>query len=189
MRKVILSMMVSVDGFIEGPNQEQDWFTWDEEMESYMINFFRTVDTFIYGRKSYEVMVDYWPNAAANPAWPNRDQEFVDIMNNYPKIILSKTLDKVEWNATLIKDNIAEEITKIKKQPGKDLALFAGAETASTFIDHNLIDEYRLIINPVVIGSGQPLFKDLKDKLNLNLLKTETFPSGIVILYYQPNDR
>jgi|SRR5690625_617252 len=189
MRKVILSMMVSLDGFIEGFHQDQEWFTWDEEMESYMMNFFQTIDTFIYGRKAYEVMVGYWPTAASNPAWPNRDQKFVDTMNNYPKLILSGTLDKVEWNGTLIKDNIAEEISNIKKQSGKDLALFAGADAAATFIQHDLIDEYRLIINPVVVGGGTPLFKNVQDRLNLKLLKAQTFPSGIVILHYEPDKR
>src|SRR5690625_314428 len=186
MRKVILSMLVSLDGYIEGPNHEQDWFTWDEEMETYMQNFIQTVDTFIYGRKSYEMMVDYWPHAASDPAWPNRDQEFVDTMNNYPKLVLSRTLNKVEWNATLIKSHIAEEISNIKKQSGKDLALFAGAETAATLMKHNLIDEYRLIINPVILGKGKSLFNNLKEPLNLNLIKTQSFPSGIVILHYQP---
>jgi dihydrofolate reductase len=132
-------------------------------------------------------MVDYWPTAAENPAWPERDFEFVHMMNNFPKIIFSRTMDKVGWNARLVKENIAEEILKIKQQPGKDLALFAGSDIASTFIQLGLIDEYRLIVNPVVLGCGKPLFKDIKDKLNLKLLKTQPYPSGITILYYQPD--
>jgi dihydrofolate reductase len=177
MRKVILSIMVSIDGFVEGPNRELDWFVWDEEMEKYMTDFFSTVDTFLYGRVAYELMVNYWPSVTS---------EFGNKMNSMSKIVFSKTLEKVEWNAILVKENIAEEISKIKQEPGKDLVLFAGAGILSTFMQLGLIDEYRLIVNPVVLGKGNPLFKGLNDKLYLKLLGTKTFSCGNVILYYQP---
>jgi dihydrofolate reductase len=179
MREVILSMMVSVDGFIEASNPEEEWFVCDDEMAKYMMEFFSRVDTFLYGRVSYEAMLKYWPSATG---------EFADTMNRMPKIIFSRTLDKVGWNAKLIKDNIAEEIQKTKQQPGKDLALFAGADVASSFIKLGLIDEFRLIVNPVVLGSGKPLFKNIKSKLKLKLIKSKSFNCGNIILFYVPEN-
>ena len=111
-------------------------------------------------------------------------------MNRLPKIVFSRTLQKAEWNNTrLIKDNIAEEISKLKQQPGKDIALFGSANLLSTLIPMGLIDEHRIMVNPVVLGSGTPLFQGIKDKLNLKLLRTRTFRSGNVLLYYQPDNK
>jgi dihydrofolate reductase len=178
MRKVILSMMVSLDGFFEGPNKELDWHAWDDEMEKYADDLLSTVDAILLGRVAYQLFADYWPSAK---------DSITPKMNNLPKIVFSKTLEKVEWkNSRLVKKNIAEEVSKAKQQPGKDLVLFGGAGIASTFIKLGLIDEYRIIVNPLVLGCGKPLFKDIKDRLNLKLLKTKTFNCGNVILYYQP---
>lgn len=186
MRKVILSMMSTVDGYIEGPGKEMDWSVWDSEMETYMLNFMRDLDLFIYGRKAYEVMNQYWPHVKDDPSFPDRNTEFVDRMNETPKLVLSRTLNQAEWNAQVLKDNIPEEIRRLKDQPGKDMALFAGAEAASTFIRHKLIDEYRIIVNPAVIGGGNSLFKNIGERISLKLLDARTFPSGIVILRYEP---
>ncbi len=178
MRKVILHMVVSLDGLIEGPNKELDWHAWDDEIEKYADDLLSTVDAILLGRVAYQLFADYWPSAK---------DSITPKMNNLPKIVFSKTLEKVEWkNSRLVKYNIAEEIQKLKQQPGKDLVLFGGAGIASTFIKLGLIDEYRIIVNPVVLGRGNPLFNGLKDKFNLKLLKTKTYSSGNVILYYQP---
>jgi len=127
---------------------------------------------------SCQLMVDYWPNATG---------EFANKMNRMPKIVFSRTLEKVEWNNTrLIKDNIAEEISKMKQQPGKDLVLFAGADIAETLRQLGLIDEYRLLVNPVILGSGKPLFQNITDRIKLKLLKTQTFNCGNVLLCYKP---
>ncbi len=108
-------------------------------------------------------------------------------MNNLPKIVFSKTLQKVEWNnSRLVKENIVEEISTMKQQPGKDMVIFGSGSIVSTFMQLGLIDEYRIIVNPVVLGKGKPLFKGINDKLNLKLLKTKTFSSGNVLLYYEP---
>lgn len=170
-------MMTSLDGFIEGPNHNINWHVFDEKMSEYMMGFFDTVDTFLYGRKSYELMLTYWPEQSG---------PFADIMNETRKIVFSKKLDKVEWNSELVKENIPEKMREEKKKPGKDMVLFAGADIAATFIKHNLIDEYRLIINPVALGSGTPLFKDLKSSLRLECMNTMTFDCGNVILIYNP---
>lgn len=181
MRKVILSIFVSFDGSFEGPNKELDWHVWDDEMENYMGHFLNTVDTILLGGVAYQLLADYWPSSTENLA-PK--------LNNLPKIVFSKTLEKVEWNnSTQIKENIKEEVLKIKQQPGKDLVLFGGADIASTFLQLGLIDEYRIVVNPVVLSNGKPLFKDIKERVNLKLLKTKTFTCGNVILYYQPTKK
>lgn len=149
-------------------------------MEEYMINFFDTIDTLLFGRVTYELMLSYWPTVTTE------DPIITERMNNLPKIVFSRTLEKVEWNARLGKDNIVQEITHLKQQPGKDMVIFGGADLASTFMQMDLIDEFRLIVNPVVLGRGTPLFKRIRGKLNLKLTGTKTFSCGNAILIYQP---
>jgi dihydrofolate reductase len=178
MRKIIVSIFLSLDGSFEGPNRESDWHVWDDEMDRYMADFLDTVDAILLGRVAYQVFADYWPSSTETMA-PK--------LNALPKIVLSKTLEKVEWsNSRLISENIKEEILNIKQQPGKDLVLLGGADIASNLLQLGLIDEYRIILTPVVLSNGKPFFKNTKDKLSLNLLKTRTFSCGNVILYYQP---
>lgn len=180
MRKVILSMMVSVDGYTEGKNPEENWHNWDDEMSVYMMNFFKTVDTFIYGRKSYEDMIAYWPQLS---------DEFATVMNETPKLVFSRTLDSVEWNSRLINEDGVNEIQRLKQKNGKDMVLFAGADLAETFIKNNLIDEYRLIVNPIVLGGRKPLFKNTEVTLDLELKDSTTFNCGNVILIYKQSDK
>ena len=187
MRKVILSNSVTLDGFFEGPNKELDWHIVDEEAKEYAKDLLSNVDTLLFGRVTYQLMADYWPAAATNPSTPKSDLEIADKMNNLPKIVFSKTLQEVKWNnSRLVKENIAEEISKMKQQPGKDMVIFGSGTIVSTFMQHGLIDEYRIIVNRIVLGNGKPLFKGINDKQNLKLLKTRVFGSGVVILYYQP---
>lgn len=170
--------MVSLDGFIEGPGKNIDWHVWDEEMSSYMGNFFNRVDLLLLGRVTYELMLNFWPNVTTE------DPVITDRMNNLPKIVFSRKLDQVEWKSKLIKNNIQEEINNLKNMPGKDMVMFGGADIASTFIQMNLVDEYQIFVNPVVLGQGTPLFKDIKEKLPLKLLKTQSFRCGNVLLSY-----
>ena len=187
MRKVILSNSVTLDGFFAGPNGELDWFIVDEEFKQYANDLLSNVDALLFGRVTYQLMADYWPAAATNPSTSKSDLEIADKMNNLPKIVFSKTLQEVKWNnSRLVKENIAEEISKMKQQPGKDMVIFGSGSIVSTFMQLGLIDEYRIIVNPVVLGSGKPLFKGMNDKQNLKLLKTRVFSSGIVILFYEP---
>jgi dihydrofolate reductase len=176
MRKIILSMMVSVDGFMESKDPAENWGTFDEEMSDYMVDFMKGTDAFIYGRKSYEAMLQYWPQL---------NGPFADIMNNKPKLIFSKTLKNPEWNATLYNEVESDEILALKKQEGKDIALFAGADIAAAFIRLKLVDEYRLIINPIVLGGGKPLFKAISENLKLKLVTTRAFKCGNVLLCYK----
>jgi len=183
MRKVIVSMMVTLDGFFAGPNGEIDWHVVDEEFNEYADDLLSSVDTLLFGRVTYQLMADYWPSPSAT----TDDPIIADKMNQLHKIAFSRTLEKVEWNnSRLVKGNIAEEMAKLKQQPGKDMAIFGSGSIVSTFTQRGLIDEYRIIVNPVVLGNGKPLFKGIHDKLNLKLLKTKTFRSGNVMLCYQP---
>jgi dihydrofolate reductase len=187
MRKVILSNEVTLDGFFAGPNGELDWQIVDEESHQYAIDLLSHVDALLFGRVTYQLMADYWPAAATNPSTSKSDLEIADKMNNLPKIVFSKTLQQVEWNnSRLVKDNIAQEISKMKQQSGKDMVIFGSGSIVPTFMQYGLIDEYRIIVNPVVLGNGKPLFKGVNDKHNLKLLKTRLFDSGIVILFYEP---
>ncbi|WXG42347.1 MAG: dihydrofolate reductase family protein [Candidatus Freyarchaeum deiterrae] len=187
MRKIIASEMVSLDGYFEGPNREIDWHNVDEEFNQYAISILNTVDTILFGRVTYQLFESYWPAAATNPSTSKSDLEIAHQINNKTKIVFSKTLEKVEWkNAKLVKEVIPEEIAKMKQQPGKDMVIYGSGSIVSTFTQLGLIDEYLIIVNPVILGDGKPLFKDVKDRINLKLLKTKTFNSGNVLLVYKP---
>jgi dihydrofolate reductase len=145
---------MSLDGFFEGPNHELDWFVVDEEFFAYARDMLRGVDTILFGRKTYQHMADYWPSAPA--------EEIADQMNNLPKIVFSRTLESAEWqNSTLVKNDAVAEISKLKQLPGKDMVILGSASLASFLLQRGLIDEYRVILNPVFLGSGSPLFQDV----------------------------
>jgi dihydrofolate reductase len=183
MRKVIFFMLISLDGFFEGSDRDINWHTVDEEFNKFAIDQINNVDTLLFGRVTYEMMATYWPttDAIAN------DPVVAGEMNSLPKIVFSKTLSSATWqNTRLIKENFVEEISKLRQLPGKDLIIFGSSDLAVTFIEHDLIDEYRIMINPVVLGGGKSLFKGLQNKLDLKLLKTKVFNSGNVLLYYEP---
>jgi dihydrofolate reductase len=175
--------MVTLDGFFEGPNHDISWHHVDDEFNQFAIEQTSNIGTILFGRVTYELMASYWPTSAAIID----DPIIADLMNNLPKIVFSRTLQKAEWNNTrLVKDHIAEEITRLKGQSGKDLAIFGSANLLSSLIQMDLIDEHRILVNPIVLGSGTPLFQGIKEKLELKLLKTKIFASGNVLLYYQP---
>ena len=183
MRKVIYDMMVSLDGFIEGPNRALDWPIIDEELHQFVNDQQSEIDTYLYGRRLYEIMVDYWPTADMNPSAPRFEVEFARIWKRMPKIVFSRTLEQVEWNSRLVRDNVAEEVAKLKAQPGKNLSL-GGAGLAASFVPLGLIDEYEMFVHPVVLGGGTPYLPGLARSINLRLVETRTFGSGVVFLRY-----
>jgi dihydrofolate reductase len=176
--------MVSLDGFVEGPNRNLDWVIVDEELHSFINDQEREIDTYLFGRRMYEVMT-YWETAEADPSNPEYVLEFARIWKRILKIVFSKTLEQVQGNARLVRGNIVEEIAQLKAQPGKDMSI-GGAHIASTLIQLGMIDEYRLFAHPVVLGGGTPMFPVSDAKINLRLVETHTFHSGVVLLRYQP---
>jgi dihydrofolate reductase len=178
MRRVIVSNVVSLDGFFEGPNKEMDWTILDEDFFSYARDMLRSSGTLLFGRATYLHMAGCWPSAAKD--------EIADHMNNLPKVVFSGTLEKAEWNnSRLVKTEAAEEVLRLRQQSGKDLVILGSATLASFLLQQGLIDEYRVILNPVLIGAGNPLFKGIKQALRLKLQQTKLFASGVVVLYYQ----
>lgn len=186
MRKLIVSNLVTLDGFFEGPKQEQDWFTVNEELFDYLKNLLDSVSTILFGRITYEQLAGYWPTPAAE----EQDPTIIHKMNSLSKIVFSKTLSSVGWNnSILIKENITEEIQKLKESSEpweKDMVIFGSGSIVSAFTEAKLIDEYRLILNPVLIGNGNSLFKTISTKQNLDLIRTKTLSNGVIILYYHP---
>jgi dihydrofolate reductase len=183
MRKVIYSMGVSLDGFIAGPGGEIDWSAPDEELHRFHNQQTRETGAHLLGRRLYEVMT-YWETAEENPSLPEYEVEFARIWNALPKIVFSKTLEKVEGNARLVREGVAEEVAKLKEQPGKDIAV-GGADLASTLIKLGLVDEYRLFVSPVILGAGTPYFPALEERIDLELVETRTFGSRVVYVRYQ----
>ncbi len=156
MRKIIVSNYITIDGFFAGPNGELDWFVWDDEMAKFSIDQLKTMDAILLGRVTYKLFADYWPTPAAYKENPI----IAPMMNDLPKIVFSRTLDSVEWNnSKLVKENIAEEISRQKKQPGKDMVIFGSGSIVSALTRLGLIDVYRLIVNPVILGSGNVLLE------------------------------
>lgn len=168
-RKVISLMHISLDGFTAGPNGELEWARVDEETYAYVADLLRTVDTALYGRITYHMMEGYWPTVPADPSSTQAERQHAHWVENVQKIVFSKTLERVTWNNTrLVKENIAEEISRLKHLPGKDMMIFGSPRLTHTFIRLGLIDEYRLTINPVVLGKGVPLFKEIKEQISWN---------------------
>jgi dihydrofolate reductase len=182
-RKLIYSMGVSLDGFIAAPDGGIDWSAPDEELHRFHNQQIGELGAHLCGRRLYEVMA-YWETADENPSTPDHELEFARIWKNLPKIVFSKTLEKVEGNATLVRDGVAEEVATLKEQPGKDLAV-GGAGLASTLTKLGLIDEYRLFVSPVVLGGGTPYFPALDERIDLELVETRTFGSRVVYVRYR----
>ena len=186
MRKLKLHVYMSIDGCIAGPNNEQDWMVWDvdEKLKEYENRLHEPVDTILLGRKMTNEFVSHWSNVLKKPDDP--DYAFAKKMIETPKIVFTKTLNKSEWpNTEIATGDLNEEITKLKDQDGGDIIVYGGASFDSSLIEENLIDEYYLFINPVAIGNGKTIFKDLKEIRKLSLIESIAFDSGIVLLHYE----
>jgi dihydrofolate reductase len=173
--------MISLDGFFEGQGKEIDWHNVDSEFNDFAIEQLDNASLLIFGRATYKLMAEYWPSSAAL----RNDPVIARKMNSMPKIVFSKTLMRVNWENTTIKDNIGE-VKKLKLDNDRDILIFGSANLASSFINCKLIDEFRIMINPILLGRGNPLFKSLDERLKLKILRTRSFHSGNVLLYYKP---
>lgn len=179
-------MMISLDGYMEGENHDLSWHNVDKEFNEFAIPQTESVGTLLFGRKTYELMRDYWPTVEARTT----DPVVAAQMNAKPKIVFSRSLDRVEeteyWkNVRLVKENMVEEIQKLKQQEGKDLAVFGSNNLCVTLLENKLLDELRIMVNPVVIGKGTPLFTGIKEKQTFHLEDTRRFKSGNVLLTYK----
>jgi dihydrofolate reductase len=183
MRKLIYSMGVSLDGFIAGPDGDIHWSAPDEELHRVHNQQARETGEQLYGRRMYETM-RYWETAGDNPSAPDVELEFARIWKDTPKIVFSNTLEDLEGDYSLVKDGAADEVARLKEQPGKDLAV-GGAGLASTLMKEGLIDEYRPFVFPVVLGGGTPYLPALDERIDLELVETRTFGSRVVYLRYQ----
>jgi dihydrofolate reductase len=182
MRNLFSFNLITLDGFFEGPNQSIDWHNVDEEFNEFAVQQLGTLGVIVFGRVTYQGMASFWPTPFALES----DPVIAEKMNSFSKIVISRTLDKAEWNNTrLIKDNVAEEIARLKQQPGKDLAVFGSANLTASLMRMGLIDELRIMINPLVLGRGTPLFRNITDPIKLKLINTRVFGNGNVLLYYQ----
>ena len=188
MRKIKLQMQITLDGFVCGPNGEMDWMVWDwdEVVKNQVIELSNSVDTFLMGRSTGEGMAVYWPTVASNPESLEEDKWMAERLNKLPKVVFSKTVTHIDWTNVRIACDIEEEVKELKREPGKDIMLYGGAGIVSSFIDQNLIDEYHLFVNPVVIGKGKSIFSSVRKDLKLRLIKATESSTGIVILQYVP---
>lgn len=184
-RKLFASMMVSLDGFIEGPDRELDWHLTGPAFDAYCDEMLDSVDLLVFGRVSYQGMVEYWPAAEVDPTATPEARAFARKMNQIPKVVLSTTLARATWNARVIKDHVAEEIGALKRLPGKSIAAFGGAAAIATLLEHGLVDELRLVVNPIVLGRGRPLFPSMARRIPLVLTRSTTLDTGALINYYR----
>jgi dihydrofolate reductase len=184
MRKIVLSMSVSLDGFVEGPEREIDWHVVDEELHRYINEQLRNMGGFLSGRVTHELMAGFWPTADADPASTPAMAEFAGIWRDMPKIVYSRTLERADWNTTVVRDVVVEDVLALKARPGGDLAL-SGADLVATFRRLDLIDAYRVYVHPVLIGRGKPLFGPSDGRTHLRHTETRTFGNGVVLLGYE----
>jgi dihydrofolate reductase len=176
-------LMVTLDGFYEGPNQEFDFWTTDEEFNRFAVGQLRDSGLLLFGRVTYEGMAGYWPTQGAR----EDDPVVAELMNTMPKAVVSTTLESAGWGDTrIIGADVAEELAKLKSQAGKDLAVLGSPTLTLNLIDMGLVDELRVMVSPVVLGEGKSLSRSAGHRLRLRLLQTRTFGSGNVLLTYQP---
>ncbi len=184
MRKLTIFNFMTLDGYFEGPQKgDISWHKHGMEENRYAADSLKSGSMLLFGRITYEMMASYWPT----PVAMQNDPVLAEGMNKAEKIVFSRTLKKAGWNNTrLVADNIVEEIRKMKQTPGKDMTVLGSGSIITQFAEAGLIDEYQLMLDPVVLGAGTPVFTNIRRKLELKLTATRTFKSGVVLLSYRP---
>lgn len=182
-------MHTSLDGFVAGTNGELNWVTVDDEIFDFVSAMTARADTALYGRVTYQMMEAYWPTAADQPNASKHDREHSVWYKNVAKVVLSKTMAGTGLKNTLvISSNLAENINKLKQEPGRDILIFGSPSASHSLLQARLVDEFRIFVNPVLLGQGIPLFKHVSDITRLKLLESKTFTSGVVALFYAKKD-
>lgn len=186
MRKLLLFMHVSLDGFVAGPGGEMDWIYVDETIFDFVGEWANKADAAVYGRVTYQMMEGYWPTAADQPGATKHDIEHAAWYNNVEKFVMSKTLkSNALKRTTIISDNLSKSINELKQKKGKDMIMFGSPGAAKSLLKENLFDAFWLFVNPILLGKGIPLFGPLNAVTKLKLLSSKTFPSGVICLYYE----
>ena len=186
MRKLLSFMVMTLDGYHEGPNHEFDWPNVDDEFNDFAISQLNDIDTLIFGRATYEGMASYWPT----PAALEDDRVIADRMNNIPKVVFSSSLESADWqNTRLVSGDVAGAITELKQQSGKNLAVFGSSTLTVSLIDEGLVEELRVMVHPILLGAGKSLFSALHRRVPVKLERTTVFSSGNVLLHYRPAAR
>jgi dihydrofolate reductase len=183
MRKLFLQINVSLDGFIEDAAGDIDWHFADAEFDAFIDATLQSIGAMVFGRVAFEKLAQYWPTASP----PEASEVQVRLMHELPKYVVSDRIGNTDWhNSHIVRGDAAAAITALKQQPGADIALFAGAGVATSFTQLGLIDEYRLIVNPVLLGAGTRLFGGGYERSDLRLTETRRFASGALVLFYEP---
>ena len=186
MRHLIFFMHTSLDGFVAGPNGEMDWINVDDEMFDFVGTMTDQSDTALYGRVTYEMMQSYWPTAGDGPNASKHDKEHSAWYNKVSKVVLSKTLSEAGLqNTKVIGDRLSENINEIKQQPGKNILIFGSPRASQSLLNEGLVDEFWLFVNPIILGKGRPLFKDITGTTKMKLAASKTFASGVIALHYE----
>jgi dihydrofolate reductase len=187
MRKVIFLMHISLDGLVAGPNGEMDWIKYNEDVAVDAYSLHSTTDTAIYGRVTYEMMAAYWPNMLTDPNSDPANRPHAVWLQTATKVVATRSPLNIEWEGTVvIGADIVTDMATLKEQPGKDMWLLGSPMLAQTFMRFDLIDEYRLNVNPVILGRGKPLFSDMEMPRHLSLVETKSFKHGVIGLRYLP---
>ena len=184
MGKVVYLMNVSLDGFVETPDHSLDWSLVDDELHAWFNEDLRKASVSVYGRRLWEVMAAYWPTGEADPASTETTREFARIWNATPKVVFSHELESVEHGARLVRGDVGEELAKLQRDFDGEIEV-GGPTLAAQFIERDLVDEYRLVVHPVVLGSGTPFFPPGVSRFALRLTETRAFASGAVYLGYE----
>jgi dihydrofolate reductase len=185
MRNLIFFMHTSLDGFVAGLNGEMDWIKLDDELFDFVATMTENADTALYGRVTYQMMESYWPKAGEKPNASKHDIEHSKWYNKVSKVVLSKTMNETGlFNTKVIGDQLKDNIDKIKKQEGKNILIFGSPSASNSLLSLGLIDEFWLFVNPILLGKGKPLFKDINESIKLKLVETKTFPCGVIALHY-----
>ncbi len=185
MRKVVYATSLSLDGYIESATGDPSWVFPDEELHRHFNDLEADIDTHLYGRRMYELMVAYWPTADQNPSAPPYEINYAQIWKAVPKVVFSGSLASVDWNSRLVREDACAEVTMLKAQSGKNISV-GGLTLASHLAAAGLIDEYRFYYVPILLGSGKAAFSQLRQRVGLQPIETRTFSSGTVLIRCTP---
>ncbi len=185
MNRIVWPMQVSLDGYMEGPNHDISWHRVDAELHQHFNDWMGSAGAFLSGRTTYDLMADYWPTADQNPDADPTEVEFAGIWRDTPKVVYSRTLDHADWNTTIVREVLPDDVRALQEQVDGDLVV-GGSRVGSQFLRLGLVDEIRVYVHPVIIGRGTPMFHPQDVHIPLELVATRAFGNGVVLLQHRP---